>query len=64
MGRQSSPAVTDAASQFSCSATSSMTAGMAAQTSRTARPVSAAPVDLCKQIKAAFRRDEKHQVSS
>lgn len=39
VGKQSSPAVPSAASQPSCSVTSSMTVGTGARTSRTARPV-------------------------
>lgn len=42
VGRQSFPAVTDAASRSSCSATCSVTAGTVAQMSKTARHVSTA----------------------
>ena len=49
--RRSSPAVTGAASRCSCSATCSATAATAAPTSRTARPVSAAPVVFKQKIK-------------
>lgn len=63
VGRQSSPAVTDAVSQSSCSVTSSTTAVTAARMSKTAKPVSATAIDLSKQIKEAVERDEKCQMS-
>lgn len=53
VGRRSSPAVTNAASRPGSSATFSMTVAMAERTSKTARRVSAALVDLSKHIKGS-----------
>lgn len=53
VGRQSFPAVTDAASRSSCSATCSVTAGTVAQMSKTAKHVSTAQADFSEHIKGA-----------
>lgn len=60
MERQSSPAVTGAASPSSSSVTSSMTAVTAALTSKTAKPVSTPPADLKKRTdQRSFRGEIK-----